>query len=134
MPQPVVFSSIKHQIKLISFSKTKSYSSSTGLKLKKTKPSLKKTVAFADKGNSNSNTDKIMARMDAMTLKMDDQYKELQSNAKKTKPDLDEDDIPMSREEKAKFMQTFLNPNDQQDNSETPVNFDKDDEEDEPTL
>nr|GEU76740.1 reverse transcriptase domain-containing protein [Tanacetum cinerariifolium] len=32
---------------------------------------------------------------------------ELQSNAKKTKPDLDEDDIPMSREEETKFMQTF---------------------------
>nr|GEV01670.1 reverse transcriptase domain-containing protein [Tanacetum cinerariifolium] len=38
---------------------------------------------------------------------MDAQYKELQSNAKKTKPDLDEDDIPMSREEKAKFVQTL---------------------------
>ncbi|GJT34319.1 hypothetical protein Tco_0924738 [Tanacetum coccineum] len=62
---------------------------------------------FAIKGNSNSDTDKIMARMDAITLKMDAQYKELQSNAKKTKPDLDEDDIPMSREEEAKFMQTF---------------------------
>ncbi|GJZ22740.1 hypothetical protein Tco_0559779 [Tanacetum coccineum] len=36
-----------------------------------------KTVAFADKGNSNSDTDKIMARMDAMTLKMDAQYKEI---------------------------------------------------------
>ncbi|GKA53257.1 hypothetical protein Tco_0746572 [Tanacetum coccineum] len=45
--------------------------------------------------------------MDAMTIKMDDKYKELQSNAKKTKPDLDDDDIPMSREEEAKFMQTF---------------------------
>ncbi|GKA69385.1 hypothetical protein Tco_0775449, partial [Tanacetum coccineum] len=56
---------------------------------------------------SNSDTDKIIARMDAMTLKMDAQYKELQSNVKKTKPDLDEDDIPMSREEEAKFMQTF---------------------------
>ncbi|GJR37545.1 reverse transcriptase domain-containing protein [Tanacetum coccineum] len=44
---------------------------------------------------------------DAMILKMDAQYKELQSKAKKTKPDLDEDDIPMSREEEAKFMQTF---------------------------
>nr|GFA80186.1 hypothetical protein [Tanacetum cinerariifolium] len=44
--------------------------------------------------------------MDAMTLKMDAQYKELQSNVKKAKPDPDEDDIPMSREE-AKFMQTF---------------------------
>ncbi|GJV22268.1 hypothetical protein Tco_1371288 [Tanacetum coccineum] len=48
-----------------------------------------------------------MARMEAMTLKMDAQYKELQSNAKKTKLDLDEDDIPMSREEEDKFMQTF---------------------------
>ncbi|GKB77834.1 reverse transcriptase domain-containing protein [Tanacetum coccineum] len=46
--------------------------------------------------------------MDAMTLKIDAQYKELQSNAKKTKPDLAEDDIPMScEEEEAKFMQTF---------------------------
>ncbi|GJV67038.1 reverse transcriptase domain-containing protein [Tanacetum coccineum] len=62
---------------------------------------------FAIKGSSNSNTDRIMARMDAMTLKMDAQYKELQTHAKKTKPDLDEDDIPMSREEEAKFMQTF---------------------------
>ncbi|GKE77610.1 reverse transcriptase domain-containing protein [Tanacetum coccineum] len=76
-------------------------------KIQKSKPSLKKTVAFADEGSSNSNTDKIMARMEAMTLKMDAQYKELQNHAKKTKPDLDEDDIPMSREEEAKFMQTF---------------------------
>nr|GEV09699.1 reverse transcriptase domain-containing protein [Tanacetum cinerariifolium] len=66
-------------------------------KNQKTKPSLKKTVAFADESSSNSDTDKIMARMDAMTLKMDAQSKELQSNAKKAKPDLDEDDIPMSR-------------------------------------
>ncbi|GJW59643.1 reverse transcriptase domain-containing protein [Tanacetum coccineum] len=76
-------------------------------KNQKTKSSLKKTVAFADEGSSNSNTDKIMARMDAMTLKMDAQYKELQTHAKKTKLDLDEDNIPMSREEEAKFMQTF---------------------------
>ncbi|GJU32046.1 hypothetical protein Tco_1175635 [Tanacetum coccineum] len=62
---------------------------------------------FAIKGSSNSDTNKIMARMDAMTVKMDAQYKELQSKAKKTKPDLDEDEIPMSREEEAKFMQTF---------------------------
>ncbi|GKG38673.1 hypothetical protein Tco_0460385, partial [Tanacetum coccineum] len=45
--------------------------------------------------------------MDAMTLKMDAQYKELQTYAKKTKLDLGEDDIPMSRKEEAKFMQTF---------------------------
>ncbi|GJR94216.1 hypothetical protein Tco_0266390 [Tanacetum coccineum] len=76
-------------------------------KNQKTKSSLKKTVAFADEGRSNSDTDKIMARMDAMTIKMDAQYKELQSRAKKTTPDLDNDDIPMSREEEAKFMQTF---------------------------
>ncbi|GJR53800.1 hypothetical protein Tco_1404321, partial [Tanacetum coccineum] len=94
-------------MKLISFSKIKSYSSSIGLKIKKTNSSLKKTVAFTDEGSSNSDSDKIMARMDAMTLKMDAQCKELQSNAKKTKPDLDEDDIPMSREEEAEFMQSF---------------------------
>ncbi|GKE80253.1 hypothetical protein Tco_1550253 [Tanacetum coccineum] len=40
-------------------------------KNQKTKPSLKKTVAFTDEGSSNYNTDKIMARMDAVTLKMD---------------------------------------------------------------
>ncbi|GJV32758.1 reverse transcriptase domain-containing protein [Tanacetum coccineum] len=76
-------------------------------KNQKTKSSLKKTVAFADEGSSNSDIDKIMARMDAMTLKMD-QYKELQSSAKKTKHDLNEDDIPMSCEEEAKFMQTSI--------------------------
>ncbi|GJT22265.1 reverse transcriptase domain-containing protein [Tanacetum coccineum] len=80
-------------------------------KNQKTKSSLKKTVAFADEGNSNSDTDKIMARMDAMTIKMDAQYKELQSRAKQPTPDLDDDDIPMSREEEAKFMQTFLAKN-----------------------
>ncbi|GKA93500.1 hypothetical protein Tco_0815486 [Tanacetum coccineum] len=32
---------------------------------------LRKTIAFADEGSSNSNTDKIMARMDVMTMKMD---------------------------------------------------------------
>ncbi|GKE49501.1 reverse transcriptase domain-containing protein [Tanacetum coccineum] len=45
--------------------------------------------------------------MDAMILKMDALYIELQTHAKKTKPDLDKDDIPMSQEEEAKFMQTF---------------------------
>ncbi|GJS40909.1 reverse transcriptase domain-containing protein [Tanacetum coccineum] len=52
-------------------------------KNQKSKTSLKKTVAFADEGSSNSNTDKIMARMDAMTLKIDAQYKELQNHTKK---------------------------------------------------
>ncbi|GJR55643.1 hypothetical protein Tco_1406164 [Tanacetum coccineum] len=53
------------------------------VKNQKTKSSLKKTVAFADEGSSNLDTDKIMARVDVITLKMDAQYKELQSNAKK---------------------------------------------------
>ncbi|GKB79026.1 hypothetical protein Tco_0945921 [Tanacetum coccineum] len=57
-------------------------------KNQKTKSSLKKTIAFANEGSSNSDTYKIMARMDAG-------------------PDLDDDDMPMSREEEAKFMQTF---------------------------
>ncbi|GJT01910.1 hypothetical protein Tco_0823079 [Tanacetum coccineum] len=76
-------------------------------KNQKTKSSLKKTVAFADEGSSNTDTNKIMARMDAMTIKMDAQYKELQSRAKKPTPGLYKDDMPMSREEEAKFMQTF---------------------------
>ncbi|GKB27148.1 reverse transcriptase domain-containing protein [Tanacetum coccineum] len=54
---------------------------------------------------SNSDTDKIMARMDAMTMKMEARYIEFQSRSKQT--NLDDDDIPMSREEEAKFMQTF---------------------------
>ncbi|GJU28879.1 hypothetical protein Tco_1172468 [Tanacetum coccineum] len=128
-------------------------------KNQKTKTSLKKTVAFADEGSSNFDIDKIMARMDAMTIKVDAQYKELQSRAKQLTPDIDDDDMPMSREEEAKFMQTFPyqpledrnehvnavfsrsgksynppdNPDDQQNNSENPINFDSDDEDDEPT-
>ncbi|GJX55501.1 hypothetical protein Tco_0285398 [Tanacetum coccineum] len=46
-------------------------------------------------GNSNTDTDKIMARMDAMTIKMDAQYKELQSRAKQPTLDLDDDDRPI---------------------------------------
>ncbi|GJX21120.1 hypothetical protein Tco_0223797 [Tanacetum coccineum] len=45
--------------------------------------------------------------MDVMTIKMDAQYKELQSRAEQPTPDLDDDDMPMSREEEGKFMQTF---------------------------
>ncbi|GJR47328.1 reverse transcriptase domain-containing protein [Tanacetum coccineum] len=76
-------------------------------KNQKTKSTLKKTVSFADEGNSNTDTNKIMARMDAMTIKIEARYKELQSHAKQPTPDLDDDDMPMSREEEAKFMQTF---------------------------
>ncbi|GJZ29980.1 hypothetical protein Tco_0575027 [Tanacetum coccineum] len=76
-------------------------------KNQKTKPSLKKTVAFADEGSSNSDTNKIIARMDAMTMKMDAQYKEFQSHLKQLNLDYNDDDIPMYHEEEAKFMQTF---------------------------
>ncbi|GJT98042.1 hypothetical protein Tco_1093560 [Tanacetum coccineum] len=61
----------------------------------------------AASGSSNTDNDKIMAQIDAMTIKMDAQYKELQSRAKQSTPDLDNDNIPMSHEEEAKFMQTF---------------------------
>ncbi|GKC61767.1 hypothetical protein Tco_1089365 [Tanacetum coccineum] len=70
--------------------------------------------AFADEGSSNSDTDKIMARMDAITMKMDAQYKEIQSRAKcnhcggnHSTAYYNDDDTPMSHEEEAKFMQTF---------------------------
>ncbi|GJS50220.1 hypothetical protein Tco_0600341 [Tanacetum coccineum] len=76
-------------------------------KNQKTKSSLKKTVAFVDEGSSNSDTNKIMARVDAMTMKMDAQYKEFQSRSKQPNPDHNDDDKPMSLEEEAKFMQTF---------------------------
>ncbi|GJY83140.1 hypothetical protein Tco_0496516 [Tanacetum coccineum] len=62
---------------------------------------------FTIKGSSNSDTDKIMARMDAMTMKMDAQYKYIQSRSNLPTPDYNDDDTAMSREEKAKFMQNF---------------------------
>nr|GEW76158.1 retrovirus-related Pol polyprotein from transposon TNT 1-94 [Tanacetum cinerariifolium] len=141
-------------------------------KNQKTKSFLRKTVAFAAESSSNSDTDKTMARMDAMTIKMDAQHEELQSRAKKPMLDLDEDDTPIladkqsgrpsrslpsntqpnpkghnskayqppqSRNEhvnavftrSGKYYDPPDNPNDQQ--KETPINFDSDDEDDEPT-
>ncbi|GJX11230.1 reverse transcriptase domain-containing protein [Tanacetum coccineum] len=76
------------------------------LKLQTNLP-LRKTVAFADEDSSNSNTDKIMTRMDAMTMKIDAQYKEFQSRSKQPNPNNNDDDTPMYHEEEAKFMQTF---------------------------
>ncbi|GKC10418.1 hypothetical protein Tco_1007200 [Tanacetum coccineum] len=70
-------------------------------KNQKPKSSLKKTIAFADEGSSDANTDKIMARMDAMTMKIDAQYKEMQSCSNNSKHEYDEDDKPMSPEEEA---------------------------------
>ncbi|GKC37510.1 hypothetical protein Tco_1049894 [Tanacetum coccineum] len=68
-------------------------------KNKKSKPSLKKIIAFANEGSSNSDTDKVMARMDTITIKMDAQYKEFQSRSKKPNSDHNDDDTSMSREE-----------------------------------
>ncbi|GJT09672.1 reverse transcriptase domain-containing protein [Tanacetum coccineum] len=112
---------------------------------------------------------------DAMTMKIDAQYKDFQSRSKQS--NLDDDDIPMSvkladkqsgrpsgslpsntqpnpkgsslkpyqppqaRNEHVNAVFTHSgksydppdNPNDQQNNSETPINFDSDDEDDEPT-
>ncbi|GJS49516.1 hypothetical protein Tco_0599637 [Tanacetum coccineum] len=45
--------------------------------------------------------------MNTMTIKMEAQYKELQSRAKQPTSDLDDDDMPMSREEEAKFSKLF---------------------------
>ncbi|GKD51271.1 reverse transcriptase domain-containing protein [Tanacetum coccineum] len=75
-------------------------------KNQKTISSLKKTVSFADEGPSNSDTEKIMARMDAMTVKMDAQYKEMKSRSNPIS-EYDEDDQSMTPEAEAKFMQTF---------------------------
>ncbi|GJS82819.1 reverse transcriptase domain-containing protein [Tanacetum coccineum] len=58
-------------------------------------------------GSSNSDTNKIMARMNAMTMKIDARYKEFQSCLKQPNPDHNDDDTPMSLEEEDKFMQTF---------------------------
>ncbi|GKB15539.1 hypothetical protein Tco_0849462 [Tanacetum coccineum] len=48
-----------------------------------------------------------MARMDAITMKIDALYKEFQSRSKQSNPDHNDDEKPMSREEEANFMQTF---------------------------
>nr|GEU90089.1 reverse transcriptase domain-containing protein [Tanacetum cinerariifolium] len=61
-----------------------------------------------------------MARMDAIAKKTDTQYKYFQSRSKPD-PDHNDDDIPMSREEDVKFMQTFCRArfnNDYRDRSE----------------
>ncbi|GJR19288.1 reverse transcriptase domain-containing protein [Tanacetum coccineum] len=76
-------------------------------KNQKTKSSLKKIVAFADEGSRIPTLTRLWPEWIPNTIKMDAQYKELQSHAKQPIPNLNDDDIPMSREEEAKFMQTF---------------------------
>ncbi|GKC32251.1 hypothetical protein Tco_1039545 [Tanacetum coccineum] len=68
-------------------------------KNQKTKSSLKTTVAFANEGSSNSDTDKIMAGMDVVTMKMDAQYKEFHSRSKQPNPDHNDDDKPIEDED-----------------------------------
>ncbi|GJV98865.1 hypothetical protein Tco_1554117 [Tanacetum coccineum] len=100
----------------------------------------KRTVAFADEGPSNSDTDKIMARMDAMTMKLDVEYKELQSRPKqptliitiKTHPSRNEH-INVVFTRSGKTYDPPVNQNDQQNDSETPINFHSEDEDEEST-
>ncbi|GJV70785.1 hypothetical protein Tco_1490780 [Tanacetum coccineum] len=75
-------------------------------KNQKIKSSLKKTIAFVDEGSNSFDTEKIMARMDAMAKKMDAQYKEIQSRSNHSNPNCNDDDTTMSREEEAKFSAT----------------------------
>ncbi|GKC94736.1 reverse transcriptase domain-containing protein, partial [Tanacetum coccineum] len=75
-------------------------------KNQKSKP-IKRTIAFADEGPSKTDTERIMARMDAITMKMDAQYRELQSQSKQSTPEENDDDLPISREQEEKLMQTF---------------------------
>ncbi|GJX79520.1 hypothetical protein Tco_0327669 [Tanacetum coccineum] len=137
-------------------------------KNQKTKSSLKKIVSFADESSSNSDTNKIMARTDARTMKIDAQYKEFQSRSKQPNTDHNDDDTsiltekqfgrpsgslpsntqpnlkgssskpyqpPQARNEhvKAVFKRSGksydppINPNDQPNDPETPIIFDKED-------
>ncbi|GKD29689.1 reverse transcriptase domain-containing protein [Tanacetum coccineum] len=91
-------------------------------KNQKPKTLVRKTVAFADEGSSNSYTEKIMARLDTIAIEMDAQYKEMKSctecnscGGNHSTADCNDDDTPMSREEEAKFMQTFQRTHFKQD-------------------
>ncbi|GJY40152.1 hypothetical protein Tco_0427422 [Tanacetum coccineum] len=83
-------------------------------KNQKPKALVRKAAAFVNEGSSNSDNDKIMVRMDSMTMKMDARYKEMKSRTEcnhyggnHSIADCKDDDTPMSREEESKFMQTF---------------------------
>ncbi|GKB10330.1 hypothetical protein Tco_0844253 [Tanacetum coccineum] len=77
-------------------------------KNQKTKSSLKKTVSFADEGSIILILIKYASNGMSMTQQNRDvSTKNFSLIPKKTKLDLDKDDIPMSREEESKFMQTF---------------------------
>nr|GEV09820.1 reverse transcriptase domain-containing protein [Tanacetum cinerariifolium] len=105
------------------------------VKNQKTKSSLTKTIAFTDEDSSNSDTNKIMARMDAVTLKMDahdTQPNPKGHNSKAYQPSqarIEHVNSVFTRSSKSYNPPDNLN--DQQ--KETPINFDSDDEDDEPT-
>ncbi|GJS67480.1 reverse transcriptase domain-containing protein [Tanacetum coccineum] len=103
-------------------------------KNQKTKSSLRKTVAFADEGNSNFDTDKIMARMDAMTLKMDSYNTQLNLRGSKAyqPPQARNEHVNAIFTRSGKSYNLLDNPN-EQNKSENPINFDSDFEDDEPT-
>ncbi|GJY31999.1 reverse transcriptase domain-containing protein [Tanacetum coccineum] len=103
-------------------------------------------------GNSNSDTNKIMARMDAMTMKMDAQFADKQSD--RPSGSLPSNTQPNPKGNSSKPYQPLqarnehlnaistrsgksydlpVNPNDQQNDFETLINFDSNDEDDETT-
>ncbi|GJS41005.1 hypothetical protein Tco_0566048 [Tanacetum coccineum] len=111
---------------------------------------------FAIKGNAQklswSVTDKIMARMDAMTMKMDARFADKQSGRPfgslpgNTQPNLkgssskpyqppqaSNEHVNAISKRSGKSYDPTVNPNNQQNDSETPINFDSNDEDDEPT-
>ncbi|GKB35424.1 reverse transcriptase domain-containing protein [Tanacetum coccineum] len=109
-------------------------------KNQKTKSSLKKTVAFTDEASIQNLETKFDRLADKQfgrpsgSLPSNTQPNPKGHNSKTYQP-------PQSRNEHVNAVFTRsgksynppVNPNNQQDNSETPVNFDSDDEEDEPT-
>ncbi|GJU61288.1 retrovirus-related pol polyprotein from transposon TNT 1-94 [Tanacetum coccineum] len=67
---------------------------------------VRKTVAFTNEGSNNFDTDKIMATMNVMTMKMDAQYKEMKSHTEyihcggnHSTADCNDDDIPIDDED-----------------------------------
>ncbi|GKA17955.1 reverse transcriptase domain-containing protein [Tanacetum coccineum] len=130
-------------------------------KNQQSKSSLKKTVAFTDEGSSNFNTNKIIARIDAMTMKMDARYKEMKSHSNHSipqsarpsgslpsntqanpkgssskpyqPPQAQNENVNAVFTRSGKSYDPPSNPNDQQNDYETPISFDSEDEEEEST-
>ncbi|GJS65734.1 hypothetical protein Tco_0680298 [Tanacetum coccineum] len=131
-------------------------------KNQKPKALVRKTIAFADEDNSNSDTDKMMAKIDAMTMKIDAQYKEMKSHTDSnhcggnhSNADCNDDDTPIgnsskpyqppqARNEHVNAIYTRsgrsydppTNPNNSynQNDSQHLIDFNSDDADEEPTL